>query len=526
MVDWLPMRSPLFQNPSHTCRPSPLRFIQASIIVGGLGLHATAANAAECECDHEITTDQLTISGDELGVNPGDVVCIMGGDREFLRISSMIGTEAAPVVIQNCEGQVAIDNSDRGYGLTLDASRYVHLTGSGDDAFTYGFKVRATRNESDYSASCVLAGDRSSDYEIDHIEALDCGFAGVVSKTDPNCETQDMSGFVQRNTRLHHLYLHDTRGEGIYFGNTGYPSRAGTCDGEEVDLIPHTHEGVWIHDNIIEDTGWDGAQIGVSPKDCYFYRNRIARVGLLNEEYQMQGIQIGGGSQCEITDNFLSTGPAIGIIVLDAGDTLIANNVVEGFETGIYFNDRASPVTQGAQYRALYNTVVNIADKGIAAYGQLSVGNVVSNNFLVAAGETPLALSNEVDMTSAGNVTVDSLSDAGFVNAPNEDYQLSASSPAVDAGVDLSAEGVTLDQRGAERDAAPDAGAFEHGAAAPDAPHSPPGPGENPSSPPEDETDSSGGCSVTRTPARQGRLWILGLALVWLGHVRRQRMHT
>jgi hypothetical protein len=454
------------------------------------------SSAADCECTHEVTPDQLTINGDELGVAPGDVVCILGGDREFLRISSMTGSEESPIVIKNCEGQVNIDNDDRGYGLTLDASRYIHLTGTGDEAHTYGFKVRASRNESDYSASCVLASDLSSDYEMDHIEAYECGFAGVVSKTDPSCDQTDMSSFVQRNTRLHHLYLHDTQGEGIYFGNTGYPSRAGTCDGVDVDLIPHTHEGVWIHDNIIEDTGWDGAQIGVSPKDCYFYRNRIARVGLLNYEYQMQGLQIGGGSKCIITDNFLSTGPAIGIIVLDAQDTLIANNVVEAFETGIYFNDRDIPISQGARYSAIHNTVVDTKDRGIAIFGSLSAGNAFFNNLIVSGGEFPLSIGNEVDAESGGNLILDSLTDALFVDAQAQDYALSGSSPGVDAGVDSMAFDVDTDQFGAERDASPDAGAFEFGATAPSQPGAPPGPGQNPSSEQKNGEDREGGCAV------------------------------
>jgi parallel beta-helix repeat protein len=384
---------------------------------------------------------------------------------------------------------------------------------------------------------------------MDHIEAYECGFAGLVSKTDPNCDQQDMSGFVQRNTRLHHLYLHDTRGEGIYFGNTGYPSRKGTCDGKEVDLIPHTHEGVWIYDSIIEDTGWDGAQIGVSPKDCHFYRNRIARVGLSMEEYQMQGLQIGGGSQCTISDNFLSSGPAVGIIVLDASDTLITNNVVTGFETGIYLNDRETPVTAGASYAVLHNTVVDSLTRGIAIFGSLSANNAFINNLIVNGGDTPLGIGGEVDVQSDGNLVLSTLADAVFVDSKGEDYQLAEGSPAIDAGIDASAWRVETDQRGAARDASPDAGAFEFGADAPKTPNSPPGgiadpdnaggagaPGDDSRGTPSEEsgpgenskggdpdTSEEGGCSMASH--RRGKFfswWFSALAVGLLLGARRR----
>jgi Right handed beta helix region len=450
------------------------------------------AQAQDCGCDHEVAPETPTINGTMMGVLPGETVCIQAGARDFLRIDEMIGTADAPIVIKNCGGQVVIDNSDRGYGLTLDGSAFVQITGTGEDSVEYGFRVRASKDGPDYSASCIIAGGLSSDYEIDHIEAYECGFAGVSAKTDPSCEDRDLSDFVQRNSRLHHLYLHDTGGEGIYFGSTGFPSRKKVCDDVEIDVIPHTHEGVWIHDNIIEDTGWDGAQIGVSPKDCFFYRNRIARVGLDMMTDQMQGLQIGGGSRCEITDNFISHGPAIGIIILDAADTLVANNVIVDFVDGIYINDRDSEITQGAQYRAIHNTVVSISNRGITIFGNRSQNNGFINNFIVAGGMSPLGIGGDVDAVEEGNLILDALADADFVDAASENFQLIESSPAVDAGVSAATWGVEIDQLGAARDETPDPGAFEFGAEPPEVPVSPPGPGENPVDPGGGDGDGDG----------------------------------
>lgn len=516
-----------------------LQLVLRAAVSVSLVVIATDAWAQECACDHEVTPETLTINGVDMGVQAGETICVQGGSRPFLRVYDMVGTAEAPIVIKNCGGQVVIDNSDRGYGLTLDGSSFVRITGTGDEAHLYGFRVRASRAGPDYSASCIVAAGMSTDYEIDHIEAFECGFAGVSAKTDPSCDARDLSGFVQRNSRLHHLYLHDTGGEGIYFGSTGFPSRTRRCDGVDVELIPHTHEGVWIHDNIIEDTGWDGAQVGVSPRDCFVYRNRISRVGLEMEQDQMQGLQIGGGSRCQIFDNFLSNGSANGIIVLDAADTSIENNVIVDFETSIYINDRDSEVTEGAQYRVVHNTVVGASRRGVTLFGSRSAGNVVANNLIVAAGDSPLGIGADVDASDEANLILASGDEALFVDAAGHDYQLTKLSPAVDYGVGPQTSGVEIDQLGAMRDDKPDAGAFEFGATPPDEPTSPPEPGQGPGQPggepgeePGDDGDgdpegmggASGGCSYRDIPPGHGPegRWLLAAAVAALLLLRRR----
>ncbi|HEY8378139.1 MAG TPA: right-handed parallel beta-helix repeat-containing protein, partial [Nannocystis sp.] len=299
------------------------------------------AEAAPCACDHVIELDMMVVNGTQLGVQPGQSVCVRGGPREYLRLQEFVGAEGAPIVIRNCEGQVVIDNEDRGYGLTVDRSRYVRVTGSGEPDIMYGFKVRAARTGPDYAAMGVAIGDLSSDIEADHMEVYDSGFAGFMVKTDPRCDgSANLGNFVMYNTKLHHNYIHDTHGEGIYFGSTGYGGRPYVCDGMEVTLYPHEHHGAEIYENIIENTGWDGAQIGVTPVGCAFYRNVIKDVGLAGELYQWQGLQVGGASVCEIWGNVVMNGPANGLFIAGAGDTRVYNNVIVGFgESGIYVID-------------------------------------------------------------------------------------------------------------------------------------------------------------------------------------------
>jgi len=64
--------------------------IAASASVGlvcvSLLLARPAAAAGECDCEFVIEPDVTSANGAQLGVGPGDSVCIRGGAREFLRL--------------------------------------------------------------------------------------------------------------------------------------------------------------------------------------------------------------------------------------------------------------------------------------------------------------------------------------------------------------------------------------------------------------------------------------------------------
>ncbi|MCY1056750.1 right-handed parallel beta-helix repeat-containing protein [Nannocystis sp. SCPEA4] len=423
-----------------------------------------AEAAAPCDCDHVIELSGEVVNGTDMGVQPGESVCVRGGDRPFLRLQQFIGEENAPIEIRNCEGQVNIDNSDKGYGLTVDGSRYVRVTGSADPEIPYGFKVRASRMGPDYSAFGVAVGDLSSDVEIDHMEVYEAGFAGVVMKTESRCDgSANLGNFVMYNSRLHHMYIHDVHGEGIYFGSTGYGGRVFTCDGQEVTLYPHEHHGAWIHDNIIENTGWDGAQIGVTPKDCHFYRNTIKNVGTAGELYQQQGLQIGGASSCKIWGNILLDGPTNGFFIFGAGDTQLYNNVVANFaETGIYINDQN--LNMGSKIQVAHNTVISSGGWGIAVFGAMLGQGFLRNNAVAGAGMSPIGIGGEVpDFIDEGNQTADDPGGWGFVDAAARDFHLTENSSLRNVGFPVPEIEIVDDLDGVPRDdGAPDVGAYEY----------------------------------------------------------------
>lgn len=437
------------------------------------------AVAAPCDCDHVVEPDVGIADGSALGVQPGQSVCVRGGAREYLRLQKFVGAPDQPITIRNCEGVVDISNDDRGYGLTVDESRYVHVTGTGDEGATYGFRARASKDGPDYSAMSVAVGNLSSDIELDHVEAYEAGFAGIMWKTDPRCDlSANLDHFVMFDSRLHHNYVHDTGGEGLYFGSTGYGGREYTCDGQQVILYPHEHHGAQIHDNVFENTGWDGAQIGVTPVDCAFHHNTVRNVGLKGELYQQQGLQIGGASACDVFNNVLMDGPTNGVFVLGADDTFVYNNLIVQFgDSGIYANDQELPLD--ARFRFAHNTIiVGTGMRGLTVFGAGLGPGYAFNNVIV--GPDALGVGGDVpDFTQTANVTAETVDGLGFVDPANRDYHLLPDSSLRDAGV-APPDAVAVDLDEVPRsDGAPDVGAFEY----------------SPEPPPGDDTTGSGGTS-------------------------------
>lgn len=450
---------------------------------------------AQCNCTHTFTPGATVINGNEQGIQPGDTICIEAGNYEFLRFQEIRGTDAAPVTITNCGGQVVIHNDDRAYGLVLEgASTFVHLTGTGDPATEYGFDISAPDREPWPGVALVL-GDKSTNFEVDHMEIHHTGFAGVTCKTDPLCDgSADQDVFVQRNVSLHHLYVHDTGGEGFYIGSTQSSGHTITCDGNQETHQPHYLDGIQVHHNIIERTGWDGAQIGMARSDCAFYANTIVDVGSAGEQYQQQGLQIGAFSSCEVYNNIIMDGPVMGIIVLGAGDSRFYNNLIVDFgEDGIYANQQ--DFAAGATWQFFYNTIVDYARNGLRVHGA-DLGGIVAQNNLIVGAEGHLAIGNEVpNVTEAGNVTVTS---GDGVFAGNDDYHLAETSPARGTGT---AVDIDFDLDGQLRAVPPSAGAYEYAEDSPGADSDIDPPTSSPTSESDDSSgDNAGcGCHVRRT---------------------------
>lgn len=414
------------------------------------------ALAQDCGCDHRLELEVTEADGAELGVGPGERVCVMAGAREFLRLRGFVGSADAPVTIVNCGGVVEIRNEERAYALVVEGdSAYFHLTGTGDAAHPYGFRVSAPDTEPWPGVGLWLLG-RSTNYEVDHVEVFETGFAGVSAKTDPLCDgSADQGVFVQRDVELHHLWVHDTGGEGFYVGSTQADGQTITCDGVEEVHQPHFLDGISIHHTLVERTGWDGIQVGMARSGCSVSRNVIRQVGLALIEYQQQGLQIGTYSACDVRENVIEDGPANGIIVLGAGPTTIASNLIVGFAgDGVYANHQDR--VEAAGYRFLANTIAAYGRNAVTMFGPGAVGSEAVDNLVIGAAPG-IAAGSDVPWRSDHDLVVADEAIAGVVGGG--DYHLLAGSPARGAGVALAEVPTDLDGR--TRADPPAVGAYE-----------------------------------------------------------------
>ncbi len=431
------------------------------VTAGLLVASAAHAGGSDCGCDHEIQPGTTAVNGTDLGIVPGDVVCVMAGDYEFIRFSEIRGDVGNRVTIKNCGGVVNVRNEDRAYAVDFQgSSQHFHLTGSGEPGLLYGFRVSAPDRDP-WPGVGLWFLDKSSDYEVDHIEVYETGFAGVMSKTDPLCDgSADQDVFVQRNVHFHHLWVHDTGGEGFYIGSTQSDGHTISCDGNMVVRQPHFLEGIEVDHVLIEDTEWDGIQIGMAHQGCSLRDSIVRRVGSAGVQYQQQGVQIGTYSSCDVRRNVLSDGPQMGIIVLGAYDTTLADNVIVRFaEDAIYanLNATAGPVV----YRVAHNTLADYGGAAVRVFGDGLDGSVAWNNFVIGDG-TAIGAGNDVMFGVEGNVFSATVAEAGFVDAALDDYRLTDTSPARGAGIDHVADGFDVDLEGKLRAVPPAAGAFEH----------------------------------------------------------------
>jgi len=179
--------------------------------------------AQDCNCTHRfenLKTDGINIiNASDFTYAAGDTFCIEAGDYAGLRFIGFEGEAANPLIFTNCGGLVTIREQIYS-GIAFMNSKYIHLTGTGTLGVEYGLYVAEVVR----SQMGVILSDLSSDIEVDHIEIANTGFAGIMAKTDPNCdkpETWRRNGYVFRNLSIHHNYIHDTHGEGMYIGYTG-----------------------------------------------------------------------------------------------------------------------------------------------------------------------------------------------------------------------------------------------------------------------------------------------------------------
>lgn len=431
-------------------------------------LLSTPLLAQDCDCDHVISTTRGYIRASDMPtVKPGDVICIQAGVRSRLKFVGFQGTKEQPLIFKNCGGQVifdrTVDNTTLEGALIFDKSRYFRVTGTGSPNHKYGFYVRKT------NGSALHATD--SDFEIDHVEIGDAGFAGIFAKVEALCNNFEYhrGKFVMQNISIHDNYIHNTHGEGMYIGSSWYAGKKMDCG----KLYPPEIHGLRVFNNIVENTGADGIQIGCATKDVEVYNNTIRGYGLDPfKPVQNNGLMLNPGCSGKYYNNKIFNGSGMGIICFGIGNVYMFNNLVvnAGYD-GIFIDERSAMIP-GTGFHAHNNTIVTPGRDGMRINSRNSVGNTFINNIVVKPGSLSqeyynksqylCAVDNTVDYSQKNNLFLPTVEEAKFMNVAGGDFQLKAESPAVNKGFALSYFNFDINRAARPNGTAFDIGAYEY----------------------------------------------------------------
>lgn len=469
---------------------------QLSIILS-VQLSAFIIYAQDCGCDHVIepSSSLQVINDSDFDYQPGDTFCFQAGVYDAIRLKGFKGTANAPLLFKPCGGKVEIKATTY-TALQFIESQYIHLTGQGITGTEYGIHI----SESKSGTSGVSVAYLSSDFEIDHLEISNVGFAGIVAKTDPSCDDPDTwrSNFTLENLKIHNNYIHDTGGEGMYVGPTyGYETTtlADDCD----QGFAHLLHNVEIYDNKLSNLGWDGLQVSLASENLQIYNNTIENYGTRLEGNQNFGLALGGGCKGRIYNNIILQDDAYAVerqrgisMINTISGTYVYNNVIEGAgEYGIWMHIRmTSEATNDDGYYFFNNTIIKPKGVGIlynncipqgggcrprmknAFYNNLIIdpgANYENSGFWKTADEAFVDfITKEVrdNAVKSNNLFSRDMNAIGFTDVESNNYALTENSPAVDYGRDLLQYDINYDLNNSFRPVgeAFDAGAYEFGA--------------------------------------------------------------
>ena len=422
-------------------------------------------------------------------VEAGDVVYLQTGSRNRLLIRNFHGTKENPIIFRPSDwASDVIISSEENYGISIRNCSHISITGWQGANGLYGIKIEKVEGSGSVGVS---TSNKSTNVELSFIEIGNVGFAGILSKTEPDCNDPSTfrGAFVQKDTRIHHCYIHDTGSEGLYIGSTQFLGQElGDCGKQ----YPHLLDGVRIHHNRVERTGWDGIQVSSALTDCKIYDNVLVDCSISEKEAQMSGIIIGGGTTADCYNNTIIDCRATAILVFGNAGTKVFNNLIirpalqfepgnpDEREYGIYINDKT--YVDDSFYGIYSNTIIQPKSDGIRISSSFSFETRMYNNLIVDPGAWDVYENDNTDFTGndsfvflenseqnvrmAANVFVRSSSLPKFMDAEDDNYRLMYDSQYVDAGRDLTDQiGVNFDIENKRRPIHDgwDVGAYEYG---------------------------------------------------------------
>jgi hypothetical protein len=381
-----------------------------------------------------VELDESRLNNDEVNLPPGSINGIKPGERIRLEIENFKGTADSPFIFTNCDGQAILSKSSSGETIEVTNSEHLRITGTGSEDL-FGIKITD-------GAHGLRAHQKVNDIEVDHLEVSNVGIA-LWFVTRPECDgSANRGNYVQKNTRIHHNYVHDIKGEGLYVGGSKWEQGFNNngCPGEKLqqaDLV-----GVWIYNNLVENAGWDGLQVGGAVEDCEIYNNVIRNYGLEKVTVHQAGIQINPGTVGKIYANLIDTGEGNGIHTLGYDNLIYSNLLMNIGLNGIHVGDR-SPLA-GKSYRIVNNTILGTEEKALFFNSSESVNNLFMNNFLFDIGDEDIHTKTN-NLTVENNIFTSSLDSYPFENGNEYDYTPTLESVLLDSSAVFDRDNITVD---------------------------------------------------------------------------------
>ena len=439
-------------------RPSLFFTISTLVITGWLFPIAAEAQKMQCKLTVDPSVTLVHGHNNASAVRPGDTICLSPGQKTYLVISHLQGTNENPIVVTNIDGQVLITNAPN-YGVKFDSCSHIKFSGKGISSIPYGIKINGA------PGTGLSVDGLSTNIEIEGVEISNTGISGLIAKTEPNCTfTSTRDKFTLRGLIIHDNFIHHTGDEGMYIGSSKYKNgQTITCEGHDTVLFPHLLRGVYIYNNRVENTGWDGIQVSSADSGCFIHDNQVMYDSEEEELYQMSGILIGGGTTAACFNNTIRDGKGDGIDVVSLGVQDIYNNLIVNpgrtykinqnytpyLKHGIYVGpDYASPTNT---YHLINNTIISPKSNGIRFVDSQSAKNIIANTIIINPGSYPTSgenayinlASSSIDIQLLNNIKNWDFGTIEFINPGEGDFDLKSNSPAVNAGIDI--EGFPLD---------------------------------------------------------------------------------
>jgi hypothetical protein len=327
----------------------------------------------------------------------GDTIYFESGIRGFVSIKNVKGSPEKPIYIF-VKGFTEI-NTTHYYGISIQNCQYIIFNTQFEG--TQGLRIVSPKGVG------IGIGLGSSDYELAYISIDSTSGAGILAKSDPDCNgnyTRDK--FISKNIKLHHLNILNTGTEGIYFGSTFYTGQTIQCNGKDSLMYPHINQQVEIYNCHIYRSGWDGIQVS-STIGADVHDNVIVEDSRQRLDNQMNGIIIGTGTSGKFYNHHIINGSGSGIQSF-ASDTLLifnniiygagSDNIVRGGRYGIYIDDKN--MKDGSPIYVVYNSILHFRDEGIRLIAKntmstytiqqniLSYYNSPKSDFIIVQGNT------------------------------------------------------------------------------------------------------------------------------------------